>query len=64
MPNYTGLKKKIGIISIWEGMFYQSEWVKINSISVILVFFHFMRVAVNASELFCIAQLENIERFL
>ena len=31
------LKKMTGNNSAWEGAFYQSEWVKINSIWVILV---------------------------
>ena len=45
-----------------EGLFYQSEWVKINS-SWVTLFFHFMCDAVNASELFCMAQLANNECF-
>ena len=57
------LKKKIENNSTWEDALYQSEWVKINSIWVILIF-HFMCVAANASELFCMAYLANIERFL
>ena len=34
----TGLKSKIENSLIWESVFYQSEWVKINSSLVILVF--------------------------
>ena len=34
----TRLKNKIENNSTWEGDFYQSEWVKINSNWVILVF--------------------------
>ena len=34
----TRLKKKIENNSTWEGVFYQSEWVKINSTSVIFIF--------------------------
>ena len=57
------LKTKIENILIWEGAFYQNEWAKINSSWVNLVF-HFMCVAVNASELFSMAHLANIEHFL
>ena len=59
----TRLKYKIEKNTTWEGAFYQSEWVKIKS-SWVILFFHFMRVAANASELFCMAHLANIERFL
>ena len=55
----TRLKNRIKNNSTWEGTFYQSDWVKIDSCSVILVF-HFMCVAANASELFCMAHLSNI----
>ena len=58
----TRLKKKTENNSTWEGAFYQSEWVKINSDWVILVFS--LCVAPNASEMFYIAFLANIERFL
>ena len=37
-PNHTRLKNKIENNSIWEGAFYQSEWVKINSCWVISIF--------------------------
>ena len=43
--------------------FIKNEWVKINSSWVILVFY-FMYVAADASELFCMAYLAIIERFL
>ena len=46
-----------------QGVFYQSEWVKINSSWAILVF-QFMCVAANASELYCMDHLANIEHFL
>ena len=59
----TRLKNKIDNNSTWEGAFYQSEWVKTNSCWVSLVF-HFMCVAANASQLFCMTRLENSERFL
>ena len=49
--------------STWEGAFYESELVKISLSWVILVF-HFMCVAADASELFSMAHLANIERFL
>ena len=58
----THLKKMIESNSTWEGAFYQSEWVKINSSWVI--FFHFMCAVANTSELFCMAHLANNERFL
>ena len=35
---YTRSKNEIENNSAWEGVFYQSEWVKINSSWVILVF--------------------------
>ena len=54
----TSLKNKIKNNSFWEGSFYQSEWVEINSSWVILVF------SLYAHELFCRAHLANIERFL
>ena len=62
-PITTRLKNKIENNSTWEGTFYQSKWVKINLSWVILVF-HFMCVAANESELFCMAHLTNFERFL
>ena len=57
------LKNKIENNSTWESAFYQNEWVEINSSWVIFIF-HSMCAAVNASELFCMAHLANIERFL
>ena len=48
----TRLKNKIENNSTSEVAFYQSEWVKINSSWVIIVFL-FMCVAANAFELFC-----------
>ena len=60
----TRSQKMIESNSTWEGAFYQGEWAKINSSWVILVFFHFMYVATNTSELFCMAFLSNIECFL
>ena len=45
-------------------MFYQSKYVKIIAQDEILKFFHFMYIVANASELFCMAHLANIERFL
>ena len=48
--------------SSWESAFYQNKWAKINSSWFILVFY-FMCVAANASALFCMAYLANIERF-
>ena len=56
-------KNEIENNSTWEGTFYQSERVKIYSRWVILVL-NFMCVAANASKLFCLAYLENIEHFL
>ena len=58
------LNKKIENNSTWEGELYQSNWVKINWSSVILVFFYFMWAAANASELFCMTHLAGIECFL
>ena len=57
--NYTCLKNKNENYSAWEGAFYQSEWDKINSSWVILIY-HFMCVDAKASELFCMAHLANI----
>ena len=59
---HTRLKKKTENNSAWEGAFYQSDWVKINSSWVILVF-HFMCVAANAFELFCMAYLTILNAF-
>ena len=64
MKQYTLLKNKIETNSTWEGAFYVSEWDKINPSWVLFKFIHFMRVAANASVLFCAAHLENIEHFL
>ena len=47
----------------WQDAFYQSEWAKINSNRVILVF-SLLYVATNASESFCVACLASIEGFL
>ena len=57
------LKNKIENNSTWEPAFYQRERVKINSSWVILDF-HFIWIAANASELFFMAHLANIESFL
>ena len=46
-----------------EGAFYQSELIEITQI-VLFSFSHFVCVIANASELFCIAHLANIERSL
>ena len=54
MSESTGLKKKIENYLTWEGAFYQSEWVKINSSGVIFVF-TLLCVAANTSQLFCMA---------
>ena len=59
----TRLNIKIENNSTSNGAFYQSEWVKNNSSWVSLVF-RFIYVAANASELFCMVHLTNIERFL
>ena len=44
------------------------RFIKVNELKLsqieIFLFFHFMCVAANASELFCMAHLANIERFL
>ena len=61
--NFTRLKNKIESNSNWEGAFYQSEWVKIKSIE-LFSFFHFMCVAANWPELFCVSHLADIECFL
>ena len=52
------LKNKIENYSTWEGAFYQSEWDKINSNWVLLVF-QFLCNATNASELFCMVHVAN-----
>ena len=59
----TSLKNKIENNSTWEGTFYQSEWVKLIQAELFSLF-HFMCVAANAFELFCMAHLASIERFL
>ena len=40
--SYTRLKNKIENTSAWEGALYQSEWVKMNSSWVILIFSFWM----------------------
>ena len=45
-------------------MFYQSKYVKIIAQDEILKFFHFMYIVANASEIFCMANLANIELIL
>ena len=55
----TSLKNKIENNSTWEGAFYQIEWVKFTEVE-LLSFFHFLCVAANASELFCMVHLVNI----
>ena len=52
---FCTLKNKTENNSFWEGAFYQSKWVKIDS-SWVFLFFHFLCVAVNASKLFRMAQ--------
>ena len=56
----THLKNKIANNSTLEGAFYQIEWVKTNPSWVILIF----SLYECASELYCMAHLANIERFL
>ena len=59
----TSLKNKIENNSTWDGLFYQSKWVKINSSRVFSVF-HFMYVAVNAPNCFlCYIQLKILNAF-
>ena len=60
---FKHLKNKTENNSTWEGAFYQSEWDEIKS-SWVIYFFHFMWVAANALELFCMAHLANSEHFL
>ena len=49
MPyQFTGLKNKNESNSTWEGAFYQTEWVKIDSRWVILVSPLYIIVAANA----------------
>ena len=60
---YSCLKKKIENNSTWEGRFIkvnELKWIKVELIS----FFHFMRAAANASELFYMPHLANNKRFL
>ena len=64
MYEFAHLKNKIENYSTSEGALYQSEWVKINSSWIFFIFFLFMCVAANASELFCMARLANIKSFL
>ena len=46
----------------------KERFIKLNDLKLIQVesfwFFHFMCIAANASELFCMAHLSKIERFL
>ena len=58
---YTRIKKKIENNSASEGVFYQGEWIKMNWSWVIFIFSLY---AANAFELFCMAYLANIDRFL
>ena len=57
------LNNKIENNSTLDRAFCESEWVRINWVSVILVI-HSLCAAANASELFCMAHLANIEWFL
>ena len=59
----TRLKNEIENNSTWEGVFYQSQSVKIIQAE-LFSFFHFVCAAANSSELFCMAHLANNERFL
>ena len=59
----AGLKNKIENNSTWKRAFYQSEWDIINSSWVIFIF-SLYDVAANATELFYVSHLVNIEGFL
>ena len=61
---HARLKNKIENNSTWEDAFYQSELVKINSSWVIFIFSLYVCIVANASKLFCMAPLANIERLL
>ena len=59
----THLKNNIESNSAWEDALIKVNQLKLTQIE-IDYFFHFMYVAANASELFCMAYLANSERFL
>ena len=46
----------------------KTRFIKVNELKLfeveLFLFFHFMCVAANAYELFCVAHIANIERFL
>ena len=56
-------KKRLEIIQLEKVRFIKVNELKLTEVA-ILSFFQFLRVAANASELFCVAHSENIERFL
>ena len=58
---YTRLKK-IEITQLEKVRFIKVSELKLTQVE-LLSFFHFMSVAANASQLFCMTHLSNIERF-
>ena len=57
------LKKRLKITQFDKARFVKVNELKLTQIGLFL-FLHFMCVAANGSELFCMAHLANIERFL
>ena len=60
---YCTLKKQIEANTTLEDAFYQSEWVKVDLSSVIFIFVILCVLLLNASQLFYMCHLANIERF-
>ena len=60
---YTLKKEKLKITQLEKVRFTKVNELKLTQ-NEILSFFHSLCVAASASELFCIDNLENIERFL
>ena len=56
------LKKRLKVTQLEKVHFMKANMLKLTQVEVF--FFHFMCVAVNASEMFCRAHLANMERFL
>ena len=63
LTNLTRLKNKIENNTLEKVRFNKLNKLKLTQVG-LFSFFHFMCVAANASELFCMTCLANIERFL
>ena len=60
---YTLKKQRMKITQLEKMRFIKVNELKLTHVE-LLSFFHFMCIDANASELFCMAYLANIERFL